>query len=368
VDAEVPVNVPPARVAEGEPANRDQWTGFSDVWSRGFKEIYAIRLVRGRLSPGDSVTRHPSSLLRWIGLSYGPAVLTLVVAAGSHAWWAQPKKTGLVLLLGTVNAGAFAAAALAWGYALKRSATIDDLLRPCQKRDWVVSVTNRAIDHDRQVVLPFLFSILPWLIAGISGSYSHSRLFPLILILLNLTWTMALIGNTSYWLLVPPIMALRLRQCDDIELRWNDPAHTEGIRTFSEGYAFSASFLALATLAVTIPGLIDRPLFGSYLLYLYCWLLLLSLWIGIVTQLFIYLIIRHFKYEILDALATGRDYNLSEHQSAEILALMKTRPDLNDRLTIYNVVAAASSLPFGTALITQYVVAIVGSIVSVLLQ
>ena len=232
----------------------------------------------------------------------------------------------------------------------------------------MVSIIDRAVEHNRQAILPLLLASLPWLIAGVVGGFSTPALFPFVLLLLNITWTLTLVGNTSYWLLVPPIMAIRMLSCRDMALRWNDPAHTEGIRTFSEGYAFPALFLALGALAVTVPGLVDRSLFGTYLLYLYGWLLILALWVGVLTQLCIYTIIRRFKLSILDVLAAQEGYMIPESRTAEFLALVEGRPDLTDSLALYNVVAAAPGLPFGTAVVVPYVAAIVGSVVGILLQ
>jgi len=261
------------------PATPGPWVGFSDVWHQGYQQIYAIRFIRGKLPIDDRVTAHGQSLFQWFRLSYGPALITLALLAGSR-FWAPPDRLALLCILGTVNAGAFAAAAMAWGYALHRSSSIDDVLQPCQERDHAVNVIARALRHDRQAILPVIGAGLPWIIAGAHGDFTAHAWIPFTLLLLNLSWSLAIVGNVSYWLLIPPIIVWRMRSCQAIQLRWNDPARTEGIRTLSEGYLYPAFFLALAAIAVSVPGLIDHSIFGAYVPYLYGWLIFLSMWVA----------------------------------------------------------------------------------------
>lgn len=112
----------------------------------------------------------------------------------------------------------------------------------------------------------------------------------------------------------------------------------------------------------------DHPLFGGYLPYLYAWLLLLSLWIGVITQLRIYTIVRHFRLHLLDELASGNDFLLRKDQAPEVARQIRERPDLGTTLSVYGSIATASGLPYGTALVVQYAAALVGSLVGFLLQ
>jgi hypothetical protein len=177
-----------------------------------------------------------------------------------------------------------------------------------------------------------------------------------------------LLANVSYWLVVPPLLVIRLRSSRELRLRWNDPAHTSGIRTLSEGYAFPAVFLALAAFAVTLPGALDHPLFGSFLPYLYIWLLVLSLWVGIATQLSLYAIVRRYRIRVLDSLASAGGLLLAENQAATLPTLIEGNDQLASTLSVYASVAASEGLPYGTALVVQYVAAVVGSVVGFLLQ
>lgn len=173
--------------------------------------------------------------------------------------------------------------------------------------------------------------------------------------------------NVSYWLMVPPVLVIRVRGSRELRLRWNDPARTAGIRTLSEGYAFPAVFLALAAFAVTLPGALDHPLFGPVLPYLYVWLLVLSLWVGIATQLSLYAIVRRYRIRVLDTLAATPGLMLTEDQSTSLPTLVQN-DQLSSMLSVYSSVAASPGLPYGTALVVQYVAAVVGSVIGFLLQ
>ncbi|GAA2061117.1 hypothetical protein GCM10009839_85080 [Catenulispora yoronensis] len=127
---------------------------------------------------------------------------------------------------------------------------------------------------------------------------------------------------------VPPILILRLRSSRELRLRWNDPARIIEIRMLSEGYAFPT----LAAFAITPPRLPDHPRLRTSPPHMYPRLLALGLLVGAGTQFTVYAIVRH------------------------------------RRTAILNILAAAPGLPYGTALVVQYVAAVVGSVVGFLLQ
>ncbi|GAA1995322.1 hypothetical protein [Catenulispora subtropica] len=342
------------------------WRGFTAVWELGFREVYTVWLPRGRSPVHEVAIRHWQTWARWLGPAYGPAVVSiLLLASGRDSYHSD--QAWLLLLIGTINGGMFAAAVLSWKFALLKADHIDELLEPCGNRDSLVGVIAAALRHRWQAPPSILAALVPWI--GFAGS--GSRWLDTtggIVVLLNCTWALMLLANVSYWLAVPPLLVLRLRSSREIRLRWNDPAHTTGIRTLSEGYAFPAVFLALAAFAVTVPGTLSHPLFGPFLPYLYLWLLILSLWVGIATQLSLYAIVRRFRISILDALAANRGLLLAENQSAALPSLIECDDQLSATLSIYGSVAASPGLPYGTALVVQYVAAVVGSVVGFLLQ
>ncbi|KPM52518.1 hypothetical protein ACG83_29790 [Frankia sp. R43] len=344
----------------------DSWSGFSDAWLLGFRRIYAIFLVRGNRDPGRTAIRSPWAILRLMVLSYGPGLLTVAVAstAVGGTWGLSSDDLLLLALLGTVNGGMLGAASLAWSFPLQRLSTVDDLIRSSAHRDRIVSPVLRGYGI-WQATLPVAAAAIPVIILLTQDSHTARN----IAITVNLVWSMSFLGNVSYWLIVPPIMAIFMRKCADLSLRWNDPARTPGVRTLSEGYAYSAIFLALAAFTVTLPGLFDKaPTLGRYLPYLYGLLLGLSLWVGAFTQFMLFTIIRRFRLSMMDALTGSDTYQLSEARAMEILERVRVSENSPSTRAAYEMFAEAPSLPYGTGLIVQYATAILGSVVGFLLQ
>lgn len=96
--------------------------------------------------------------------------------------------------------------------------------------------------------------------------------------------------------------------------------------------------------------------------------MILSLWVGIATQVSLYAIVRRYRIRVLDALAATSGLLPAENQSATLPALVESDDQLASTLSVYASVAASEGLPYGTALVVQYVAAVVGSVVGFLLQ
>jgi hypothetical protein len=78
--------------------------------------------------------------------------------------------------------------------------------------------------------------------------------------------------------------------------------------------------------------------------------------------------VRRYRISILDALAANRGLLLAENQSDTLPGLVERDDQLSATLSIYGSVASSPGLPYGTALVVQYVAAVVGSLVGFLLQ
>jgi hypothetical protein len=70
----------------------------------------------------------------------------------------------------------------------------------------------------------------------------------------------------------------------------------------------------------------------------------------------------------MDTLASDSEYLMTEDQSADICARVRRNPDAAITLSVYNSIAGAPGLPYGTALTVQYLAAILGSVLGFLLQ
>ena len=305
-------------------------------------------------------------MLRLMSLSYGPGLLTVAVssAAAGGTWDLSGQDLLLFALLGTVNGGMLGAASLAWSFPLRRLDSIDDLIRSSANRDRIVAPVLRGYGV-WQAVPPVLAAMIPVVVLLVSGDFGARN----VAITVNLAWSMSFLGNVSYWLIVPPIMVILMRRCADLSLRWNDPARTPGIRTLSEGYAYSAIFLALGAFAVTLPGLFgNASALGNYLPYLYGLLLGLSLWVGAFTQFMLFTITRRFRLRMMDTLAGDDTYLLSEARATEIFEKVRLSENSPSTRAAYEMLSEAPGLPYGTGLNLQYATAILGSVVGFLLQ
>ncbi len=69
----------------------------------------------------------------------------------------------------------------------------------------------------------------------------------------------------------------------------------------------------------------------------------------------------------MDELAAAEGFTLSGDVRADAAALAGGRPGVAERLSVYDVIAAAPGLPFGTAAVVQYLAAVAGSVVGFVL-
>ena len=337
------------------------WTGFSDVFRRGQREILALRLVR------DVRRSRPQTWLPWILASGVPilaGVVSVILPWGLASAWSNVR-WGLLTLLAAINAGGLAAAALAWNFATKRSHSIDVLLSTSTARDSAVSPISRAMPWRVQIFLPTALASIPFIFAA-ARTVRGSADTDLYTTCLAVAWTLFIVGNDIWWLIVPPLSIVKIYDKDDLNLIWHDPARTAGIRTFAEGYGFSAVFLIGGALVVLIPGTPWRQLLGSTIPYVYAALLLLSLWIGAMTQTLIYLLTRRNRLRVMQTLVV--DIRLTGPQARFWGRPRRDTAELADSLAAYATIASAPNLPYGSAVVVQYVAAVVGSVVGFIIQ
>jgi hypothetical protein len=296
-----------------------------------------------------------------VALGLAVEILAVLGATNSGLNW------GLLVLLSAVDGGAFAAAAMAWNFAARRAHEIDSLMSVSRVRDIAVKPLYWAMPARRQLVLPILLSSVPFAVAAIrvlwgGGSISIGGWA----LCGAVAWTLFIVGNDIWWLLVPPLVIWRLRRQDDLKLIWHDPARTPGIRVFAEGYGFSAAFLVIGAIVVVLPGVPWATWLGPTVPFLYFLLLILSLWIGIMTQVVIYQITRRARLRALSRLALADPVFF--RQSRRARQRKANTSFLADSLSSYAVVAATSNLPYGSAVVVQYVSAVIGSLIGFALQ
>ncbi|MEV6343798.1 hypothetical protein [Actinoplanes sp. NPDC051851] len=335
-----------------------RWSGFSEAFRRGQREILVLRLVRGvrRGSPG---TWAP-----WVFFSVAPlvmaAALPVIVPAlpfGLACPW-RSIDWGLLSLLTMINFGVFAAASLAWNFGLKHGESIDNLLSTCAVRDLAMRPVHWAMSVPVQSIFPAAFAMVP-LGYFVKGLMTGRQDVPYYADCLAAAWTMLIVGNDVWWLVIPPLIIVRIRDRDDLNLLWHDPARTPGIRTFAEGYGYSSAILIAGALVIVVPEVPWHPLVSEFVRWIYPTLLILSLWIGAMTQTLIYMLNRRKKLRVLRYLEV--DQELLRPRPGLLRRAGRNTQELADSLTAYAVVAAAPNLPYGSAVVAQYAAAVVGS-------
>lgn len=251
--------------------------------------------------------------------------------------------------------GAIAAAFLAWGYVENRAADISVLLG------------DSAAHACRFLTLAFkrLFQLCAILIGFILGVIVEMRLHfgalqwhlitTILAILTGLSG--AVVASAIYWLLITPSIAYRL-QSSKLNLRWNDPARTPGIRALAEGYLSTSFFLALAAISAWLPPVLHHPLVSSVTVkYFLLFIFALNLWVGVGPQISIFLIVRRKKLQELDAL---------DRKYADPDGIEETHKNL-EKYQVYTAsyasITSAPHLPYGTSVVVQFLV-LLGTITS----
>lgn len=345
--------------------------GATDAIQRGWREVLVLRLLR--IPSGTAVhRRNPRTWGPWGLWSFGPPlalVLPSLVAPDSWVPYYSQSQLWAIALFCLINAGTFAAASLAWGYCEDsvRSARIEELLAKPGLSVHAAAPVIWALPAKRQAVLPALLALLPP--AAMLADVARHGPQPISqwIVAWCAAWTLALVGNDIWWLAVTPLVVWRMAgRRLDLTLRWHDPARTPGIRLLAEGYVFAALFLALAGVAVVLLGLIDNFLTRPVLVALFIPLLAVTIWVGAVTQLLLYYIVRQARLKALDRLAGP--WTVQRPLQAPRVVGLQDHAELADSLTAYFAVGSASNLPYGSAIVLQYLVAVFGSVVGFLLQ
>lgn len=343
-----------------------EWCGFSAAFERGRREVLILRLLRSERLGSRTSRRRPRTWIPWLALSYWPLACA-AVATMLPAGWSIAFSSGnwLVLVtLGSLNAGCFAAASLAWDFATRRARTVDALIATSDVRDDAVSPISTGLKIHYQAVLPTCLGIVPVIVmirrVVAVGGQSGSQW----ILAGAAVWTLVLVANDVWWLLVPPLIVWRLCGGDRLDLRWHDPARTPGIRTLAEGYGYAASFLVLAAFCVTVPNLTGNFLLGSWVPTVWTVLIALSCWTGIGSQIAIFYLVRRERLRSLDELAVGRSWK----SPVLLLPLKDADESVADSIAVYQAVSSSASLPYGSATVVQYFAALVGSVVGFVLQ
>jgi len=328
---------------------------FALVWARGYDNVVVLLLLRRRQDRPTSgvvtASARRGSVPRW--LTYW---ITPMIAGGVLSLTDQSlNKTQWIVLVSLclLTGGGLGAAFVSWTYAAARGRSIAALAPARRTSRALFGFIEPAYRKRLQLglAIPVAAVSMGWIsVQPLSGGSTAGRL----LIVATSLITTIVIANDVYWLITAPLIAYFMLKPVPLDLRWNDPARTPGIRTLSEGYMFAASMLALAAVGVTLPGLLGAPILGDSLKYIYMVLIGLSVWVGVGTQVVTYGVIRRNRLHQLDILARA----WKPHLKHEPNFAREPFDTVNDYTAAYAVVAQSPALPFGAGVVLQYAIAV----------
>lgn len=247
----------------------------------------------------------------------------------------------------------------AWTYLFRRARLVDDVLRYSPDR-WS---TRRAVMANmrpaRQAVPMAVISgaALLYLVMFRTQQTSLTSY-------LCAAWTTAVGVNATHWLYIVTGVARRIYRCRDLNLRWQDPASTPGMRTLAEGYGVSALFLlagvvTIAVMAFWLPDSIDRANTRLVFDVVFGVAVLLSFRVGPYAFFWLYAVIRRDKRRTL-AVIQQRMPDLRR-----LAATGAPAPDLGWS-EAYRMVNSAADLPFRTSIFVQYSAVLLGAVLAFL--
>jgi len=284
--------------------------------------------------------------------------------------FAVTSPTSLALLAGlaALDALMLFAAWSAWTVCHRRSRLIDRTLKTQSDREVIARSILRRISHWRQAAPPclavafgllFLYFSSKQLKTGMGIDISFTSY-------VCVAWTSFLGGNVTYWLFTVPSLPRLLYLCPSLTLRWQDPASTPAIRLLADGFGVSALFLLAGTatvlaIAVWLPGFSDVTalrvlLDGFFLLFT-----ILSFRVGLYTYAWMYAMVKREKQRALDAIERAMP-PLSR------LSEKKIREAATAWVPLYSSISSARDLPFSTAAVVQYTAALLGAVLTFVIQ
>ena len=332
-------------------------------WKKGYYLIPSVRLVRKLQASSKPRNCWPIYLLV---TSEWPLALNLFLDL-VHPEWAAVKGRAMVWFagFGACVALMFLSAWVAWTFAGERAHLVDNMIVHRSERVNIACWLARFMVYRRQLILPLIGVIsAPIYLYLVRGSLEKTVAvaFPSYVMV---SWTSFVGGNVLYWLWVAPGVAKRVYQCTELNLRWQDPASTPGMRLLADGYGLSALFVLSGVFSISVLGFFLPKATVSkaelYLLFTFFTVAVFtSIRIGVTTFIWIWATITREKRSVLASI-NGRIPTLKHLLDAE-----RGNPDaeVGRWAELYQTVAAAPGLPFSTSAMVQYGAALAGAVVA----
>lgn len=336
---------------------KQQSANLSAAMTRGYKEIPNVNLTLKIRACCRQKKYWGIILILFSEWPLGLNILTYLI----HPQWAAIRGRAMIWFAGFGLSVALMliAAMKTWTFATERGNLLDELTTSAPHKLDVAAWMDRSMAHYRQLLLPVIGAIggpiylymvkkqLEHLVAISGPSY------------LLIGWVGFVGGIDLYWLWVATGVPKRLYTCGDLELRWQDPASTPGLRLLSDAYGISALFLlagvaAISVLGFVLPSDLASPGALYLLLTFFAVAMCTSIRVAIIPFFWIWRIVVASKRSSMKLV----DAKLPSLQQA----INSGGPIIDNWTAIYQAISVAPTLPFSTATMVQYGAAMVGSI------
>ena len=329
---------------------------FTIEWRRGYRRIpavYIVRQLQARSRPRQCWPIYLVLISEW------PLALNLALYL-VHPQWAAVRGRAMLWIagFGLTVALMLLSAMVAWTFPGERGQLFDQIIASSPQQLDVTKWLARFMSYRRQLLIPIAGAVSgPIFLYFIRHEIERTiaLAFPSYLLV---SWTSFVGGNVAYWLWVAPGLAKQLHRCQNINLRWQDPAATPGIRLMADGYGIAAMFLLAGTIAISglgfwLPKVLNAP--GEvYLLFAFFGIAVCtSIRVTVVPMTWVWIMVTKRKRAAMSIIDQKLpDLGAPDAKSAAI----------EKWITIYQAVSNAPALPFSTGAMVQYGAAMAGSI------
>lgn len=322
---------------------------------RGYRSvpaIFAARFLAKRLSGRPSLRVAALSVLLAASWPVLLDIATLFVSptVALHGASVLP---GCLILTAT-NFLMLAAAWWGWRMFIDAAVEIDELLElsaeKLQLRSWI----DRRMSRTKQITTCAVLVAVVVVAREIHSA--HVSLMSQIFV----GWSVAIGGNTLYWIISWAEGPARLYRCTSLRLHWYDSTRTPGIRSLQRIYSFIAITLGMGVFSAEGFSLLIAGKYGSAMPEVF-WTLLpsglavLALYAGAGPFFFLYLIMRRERETVLRRIGE----RLDRFSSNQI-----DHPNVRGIMESYAYISSLSTWPLTSSAVAQYVAAVVGSLLA----
>lgn len=332
---------------------------FTLEWRRGYRHIPAVYIVRQLQAHSKPRKFWPLYLVL---ISEWPLVLNGLLFL-VYPQWAAVKGRAMLWIagFGLTVALMLLSAMVAWTFPGERGQLFDDIIADSPQRLQVSQWLARYMSYRRQLLIPVAGAISGPIYLYLVRHQVEQTVAIAVPSYLLVSWTSFVGGNVAYWLWIAPGVPKRLYRCQNIRLRWQDPAATPGIRLMADGYGIAAMFLLAGTISISALGFwLPKALTSRaevYLLFVFFGVAVCtSIRVTVVPMAWVWLMATEHKRTAM-ALIDRKLPDLGIAPDSKSAAIEKW-------LSIYQAVSNASAFPFSTGVMVQYGAAMAGSVLA----